>query len=101
MIERLISPHTVEEQVADEESRLAGLSGATLRYMYVYGVAWECWLRHHRGNLEFAAEEECDLVEAMRLSSRLNRVDRNIERTISRNEKIRSHLLTQETESDR
>ena len=92
----LLAFPTAEERLTEEESRLSELSVDTLRYMYGYGVAWEKWLRHHRGNLEFLAEDEFDLVEAMRLSSRLNRVEMNIRRTGRRNETIRSHIIGRE-----
>ena len=93
MSEFLPTPQTVEERINEEESRLSRLSPSTLRYMHDYGVAWESWLRHHRGMLRFLAEETHDLFEAMHLSSRLTRVNGNIERTKKRNEEIRAHIL--------
>lgn len=84
----------VSEVRTDEEAqRLAQLSTATLDYMRGYGLAWEGWLRHHRGNLRFLADGEHDLFEAMRLCARLNTVSRSISRTGRRNEAIRAELL--------
>jgi len=90
------TPRAVEERIDAEDQNLARLSTETLRYMHDYGEAWEGWLRRHRGNLLFLAENEFDLLEAIRLSARLNNVDGNIVRTGRRNERIRSHLLGRE-----
>lgn len=87
------TPSAVEERIDEEDRDLARLSNETLLYMHDYGEAWEGWLRHHRGNLLFLAQNEFDLLEAIRLSARLNNVDGNIVRTGRRNEHIRSHLL--------
>jgi len=53
---------------------------ATLQYMLEYGISHESWLRWQHDYLLCAAEEEADLYEALRLSERPNRVDRNIGR---------------------
>ena len=92
------TPQTIVEQVSDEEVRLSELSLSTLRYMYDYGLAWRAWLRRHRGNLEFLADNEHDLVEAMHLSARLSRLRANIDRTGSRNERLRAHILARQAE---
>lgn len=89
-----LPPATVEERIDEDEQRFRELSSATLNYMHGYGVAWESWLRHHRGNLIFVANNEHDLFEAMRLSSRLNSIEGNIAKTGRRNERIRSELLS-------
>jgi len=83
------TPQTIVEQVSDEEARLSEVSLSTPRYTYDYRLAWGAWLRHHLGNLEFLADSEHDLVEAMYLLARLNRVRMNIDRTGSRNERLR------------
>jgi hypothetical protein len=78
----------------DEEARkLTELSPSTLMYMIVHGQALERWLRHHRIELGYRAEEEYDLLEAMRLSARLSRVESNIVRTGRVNAGIRAELL--------
>ena len=83
----------VETRVEEESRRLGELSVSTLEYIADHGIAKELRLRHHRGNLGFLAEEEHDLLEAMRLSARLNRVDVNIARTGRANERVRAELV--------
>lgn len=88
----------------DEESRqLTGLSTEALLYMHEYGLALDSYLRRHAGNLRFVADEEFDLFEALRLSERLNNVDRNIARVGERNIKLVSALVRRgvETAPDR
>jgi hypothetical protein len=87
---------TREVRTDEESQRLAALSTSTVDYMYEYGLAREGWLRHHRGNLLFLADREHDLLEAMRLSGRLNNVVRSISRTGRRNEAIRAELVKRE-----
>lgn len=86
----------VEIRRQDDEQQLSLLSAGTLAYMYDYGLATERRLRHHRSNLSFLADEEFDLLEAMRLSSRLNRVSVNIDRAGRRNERLRAELIRRE-----
>ena len=94
---RLQAGIEIREVRTDEESRrLALLSTETLDYMRGYGLAWERWLRHHRGNLVFQADTEYDLFEAMRLSTRLKSVGKSISRTGRRNEAIQAELLRRE-----
>ena len=93
-----LPPLIVVERIDEESENLSALSSAALTYMYSYGVAWEGWLRHHRGNLLFLAEGEHDLFEAMRLSTRLKNVEGNIRRTGRRTERLRSKLMEREME---
>jgi len=87
-----------EVRLDEEDARLARVSASTLVYMHEYGAALEERLRWHRGNLKFLSDEEHDLFEAMRLTTRLNRVRRNIVRTGRRNERVRAELLRRELE---
>jgi hypothetical protein len=86
----------VEIKRQEDEQRLSLLSVDTLAYMYDYGLATEQRLRHHRSNLSFVADQEFDLLEAMRLNSRLNRVSVNIDRAGRRNERLRAELVRRE-----
>jgi len=83
----------VEVRQDEERARLSELSAATLEYMLDHGLASHEWLRRHRIDLGYLAEEEHDLLEAMRLSERLNSVDRNSARTARRNERLRAELI--------
>ena len=83
----------VEVRLDEESQRLVSVSASTLLYMMDYGLARERDLGRHRVNLGYLAEEEYDLLEAMRLSVRLNRVETNIARTARVNEKIRAELV--------
>lgn len=83
----------VETWRDEEARRLRELSLSTLHYMVFYGQALEQRLRHHRIELAYVAEEEYDLLEAMRLSARLSRVERNISRAGRANAGIRAELL--------
>ena len=81
----------------DEESRrLASVSVSTLLYMMDYGLARERDLRRHHVNLGYLAEDEHDLFEAMRLSARLKRVERNTARTARVNERLRAELVVRD-----
>ena len=92
---------TSEVRTDEENQRLAELSAGTLDYMRDFCAAWERWLRHHRGNLLFLADSEYDLFEAMRLSARLNNVERSIVRTGRRNEAIQAELVRRGLDGDR
>lgn len=83
----------VEVRLEEESRRLSELSVSTLEYMMDHGVARERRLRRQRVDLGYFAEEEHDLLEAMRLSERLSRVERNISRTGRANERIRAELV--------
>ena len=83
----------VEVRLDEESRRLGELSVSTLEYMADHGAAHELRLRHHRGNLGYAADNECDLFEAMRLSARLKRVDGNIARAGRGTERVRAELV--------
>ncbi len=91
------TPHA-EVRLSQEQRRHAQISTATLQYMLEYGISHETWLRWQRGFLLGIAEEEADLYEAMRLSERLNKVDRNVRRTSSENERLRSELVARALE---
>lgn len=86
------TPHA-EVRPVRQQRRYARLSTATLQYMLDYGISREAWLHWQRGLLGFYAEEEGDLYEAMRLSERLNRVDRNVDRVAEENEHLRTELV--------
>lgn len=89
----IINETPVVEIRLQEDQRVSRVSDPTLRYMYRYGLALEARLGWHEANLVFRAEEECDLFEAMRLSARLKRVDRNIRRVARRNARMRDEFL--------
>ena len=82
----------VEIRLDEERQRLVSVSASTLLYMMDYGLARERDLGRHRVNLGYFAEGEYDLLEAMRLSARLKRVEANIRRTGRSNERIRAEL---------
>lgn len=77
----------------EEEQELAAVSVATLRYMRDYGLACEERLVHHHSNLEFLADTEYDLLEAMLLNARLNSVTANVARTGRKNRRLEAELL--------
>ena len=83
----------VEVRLDEESERLASVSVSTLAYMMDHGMAAERTLGRHRINLGYVADDERDLLEAMRLSERLKRVDTNIRRTGRRNERIRAEIV--------
>lgn len=83
----------VEIRVDEESRRLARVSVPTLLYMIDHGLARERDLGRHEVNLGYVAEDECDLLEAMRLSERLKRVAANIRATGRMNERIRAELV--------
>jgi hypothetical protein len=87
-----------ETHVEEESHRLCRLSVSTLCYMIDYGVALENRLTHHRLNLRYEAEETFDLLEAMRLSARLNQVESNISRRGRLNARIRAEILRRAAE---
>ena len=93
-------PPQAEVRLTTERKRYARISTATLQYMLEYGISREAWLHWHRGVLECCAEHEDDLYEAMRLSERLNRVECNVERVASDNERLRSELVSRSLEDD-
>jgi len=97
-VEVMLRTPAAEVRIDEENQRLGQVSTATLWYMYGYGVSLEDRLRWHSGNLRFLWEEEHDLLEVMRLTGRLNRVDRNIGRTGRRSERMRSELVRREIE---
>ncbi len=88
----------IESRLEEEDRVIATVSEGTLEYMYRYGLAHECRLRSHRGNLGFQALEEHDLFEAMRLATRLSTVEKNICRSSRRNERLRSEIVRRETD---
>ena len=83
----------VAVRLDEERQRLVSVSASTLLYMMDYGLARERDLGRHLINLGYLAEDEYDLLEAMRLSARLNNVGTNIARTARVNEKIRAELV--------
>jgi hypothetical protein len=83
----------VEVWLDEEGRRLAHASVSTLLYMIDYGLAREHYLVSHEVNLGYFADDEFDLLEAMRLSERLKRVAANIRRTGRTNERIRAELV--------
>ena len=83
----------VEIRLDEARQRLVSVSASTLLYMMDYGLARERDLGRHRVNLGYFAEDEYDLLEAMRLSARLNNVGINIARTARVNERIRAELV--------
>jgi len=66
--------------------------------MLEYGISHESWLHWQHGFLLWAADEEADLYEAMRLSERLNRVDANVREVSSENERLRAELVSRAVE---
>jgi len=94
VVEILKRPPHAEVRPAQEQCRYERVSTATLRYMLEYGISHESRLRWQHGYLLGEAEEEADLYEALRLSERLNKVDRNVGRVLSENERLRTELLS-------
>jgi hypothetical protein len=92
-VNTLQEARAVEIRLDEESQRLAAVSVSTLRYMMDYGLARERDLGFHRANLEYLAEDEYDILEAMELSARLNRVEVNIRRTGRSNEALRAELI--------
>ena len=86
----------VEVRFDEETRRLAAVSVSTLLYMIDYGLAREHDLGRQRVNLGYLAQEEYDLLEAMRLSVRLSRVEANVARTARLNERVRAELVVRE-----
>jgi hypothetical protein len=86
----------VEVRLDEESRRLASVSVSTLLYMMDHGLAKERDLSRHRVHLGYLADDEYDLLEAMRLSTRLSRVDGNIRRTGRVNGMIRAELVRRE-----
>lgn len=84
-------PAEIRRTARDE--RLSRLSIGTLHYMHDYGVAFEEYLRWHKGNLSAASAFEWDLFEAIELCRRLNKVKENTRRFERRNELIRTELF--------
>ena len=68
--------------------------------MLDYGVYREAWLLWQEKLLKGFADDEADLYEAMRLSERLTRVDRNVARIRTENEGLRAELITRALEDD-
>jgi hypothetical protein len=77
----------------EEDQRLRRVSTLALRYMYEYGLALEAHLKDHGGNLAFLAQEECDLLEAMRLYARLNTINRNVQRASRKNARMHAEIV--------
>jgi hypothetical protein len=95
LLESIPATGAVAETWRDEQTaRLSRLSLSTLQYMITHGQARERRLRHHRIELGYFADEEFDLLEAMRLSARLSRVETNIARAGRVNAGIRAELLS-------
>jgi hypothetical protein len=88
-----IATTAVETRQDQETRRLRSLSSSTLFYMVDYGEALENRLRHHRVELGYVWEETFDLLEAMRLSTRLNHVEANISRAGRANATVRAELV--------
>jgi hypothetical protein len=93
LVNTLQEARPVEVRIDEESRRLASVSVSTLLYMIDYGLAKERDLGRHRVQLGYLAEDEHDLLEAMRLSARLRKVDGNIRRTGRTNEGIRAELV--------
>jgi hypothetical protein len=88
-----------EVRFDEEDERLRSLSESTLWYMHDAFAALGERLRGQEQNLGFIAEEEYDLVRAMRLSARLASVSSNIgatERTVGR---VRSEIVRRAAEA--
>jgi hypothetical protein len=77
----------------EEDQRLRRVSTLTLQYMYGHGLSLEGRLKHHGGDLAFFAQEEHDLLEAMRLDARLKSVKRNTERASRRNVLMHAEIV--------
>ena len=77
----------------EETARLAALTTSTLEYMIDHGEALEARLRRHQVDLVYIAEDEHDLLEAIRLAERQKRVEMNVARTARRNERLRAELV--------
>jgi hypothetical protein len=93
LVNPLQEARPVEIRLDEESRRLASVSVSTLLYMMDYGLAKERDLGRHQVHLGYLAEDEHDLLEAMRLSARLRRVDNNIRRTGRANEGVRAELV--------
>ena len=89
----LTEARPVEVRHDEESERLASVSVSTLLYMVDYGLARELALGRQKVALEYMADDERDLLEAMRLSARLKRVEGNIRRTGRANERIRAEIV--------
>ncbi len=85
-----------EIRLDEVSQRLAAVSVSTLLYMMDYGLSREQDLGRHRIDLGYLAEEEHDLVEAIRLSARLSRVDANVVRIARVNERLRAELVVRD-----
>jgi hypothetical protein len=88
-----LANQVIEVRVSEEDRVIATVSDGTLAYMYRHGLVREHRLRNHRGNLDFAREDERDLFEGMRLAERLSAVSRNIDGASRRNERLRSEIV--------
>ncbi len=86
----------LEVRLHEESRRLASVSVSTLLYMMDYGLARERDLRRHHVNLGYLAEDEHDLLEAMRLSARLTSGETNTARTARGNERLRAELVVRD-----
>jgi len=85
-----------EVRSSETGKHLASLSSATICYMYDHSLALERRLRWHEMNLVYAAEDEGDLYEAMRLSERLSRVEVNLVRVERRNSDLQAEIVIRE-----
>ncbi len=85
-----------EVRSSEAGKHLASLSSATLSYMYDHSLALERRLKHHEINLVYAADDEGDLYEAMRLSERLSRVEINLVRVEQRTNGLQAEIVARE-----
>jgi len=91
-------PNYSEVRPHEENRRLRAVSESTLWYMHDHWVSHESRLRDHSRHLGYLAEDEYDLLNAMRLSSRCASVERNIASTERRVDRLRSELLRRSTD---
>ena len=91
--ETLLRAPVAECRTEEGRQELARLSTPTLVYMLTSSLSLEAWLRRHTTQLEWLAEEEHDLYEAMRLSTRLTNVKVNAARAGSRSERLHAEIV--------
>jgi hypothetical protein len=96
----VVPAHPISEvRIAEEDERLRSVSESTLWYIHDDGLWHAAALRDQRGHLGFLADEEHDLWNGMRLSSRLASVERNIDSAERRNDRVRAEILRRASKS--
>ncbi len=92
-------PACGEVRISEEDERLRSVSESTLRFMHDATLSLEARLRGQSRRLAWLADEEFDLVNAMRLSMRLASVERNVMNAERRVENIRTEMVRRSAKS--